>query len=98
MKLSILLAAAASSLVLAADDRDLNGDVWAKLENKPEISKRQSTWAPPSSLVKGLDEVWAHQVSTYNNGNLFAFKNYGYDIINAAKGCVLLQFVVIRKI
>jgi hypothetical protein len=86
MKLSILLAAAASSLVLAADDRDLNGDVWAKLENKPAISKRQSTWAPPASLVKGLDEVWAHQMSTYNNGNALGFKNYGYDIINAAKG------------
>ena len=88
MKLSVLLLAVASNLVLASDDRDLDGDVW----NKPStLEKRQSAWNPPAGLVKPLQEVWDHEVATYNlgGGGLFGFKNYGYDIINAAKGYVL---------
>lgn len=84
MKFSILLCAAATSLVLAADDRDLSGDVWASVP--PIVSKRQSTWSPPAALVKPLEEVWAHETATYGGGGILVFKNYGYDIINAAKG------------
>jgi hypothetical protein len=68
-------------VAFGADDRDLSGDVW-----KTSLTKRQTTWNPPSALVKPLEEVWAHESSTYNNGNLLGFKNYGYDIIMAAKG------------
>ena len=73
----------ASIAIGASDNRDLSGDVW-----KSSLEKRQTTWAPPSALVKPLDEVWAHESSTYNNGNLLGFKNYGYDIIIANKGLV----------
>lgn len=90
MKFSILLLTAVSSLVLASDDRDLSGDVWA---TAPAISKRQTTWSPPSALVKPLEEVWAHEVATYGGGGqgLFNFKNYGYDIIHAAQGYVVFS-------
>lgn len=64
---------------------DLDGDVWANL-NRAVRSKRQSSWNPPSDLVKPLQEVWDHSVETYNNGQWEAFKNYGYDIIIAAEG------------
>ena len=84
MKLSILLIAAATGLVQASDNRDLGGDVWASVP--PIISKRQTTWSPPANLVKPLDEVWAHETATYGGGGILVFKNYGYDIINAAKG------------
>lgn len=89
MKFSILLCAAATSLVLASDDRDMSGDVWASVP--PIVSKRQSTWSPPAALVKPLEEVWAHETTTYGGGGILVFKNYGYDIINAAKGYVSLQ-------
>lgn len=62
---------------------DLDGDVWKNLKLR---SKRQSSWNPPSELVKPLQEVWDHSVETYNNGQWDAFKNYGYDIIIAAEG------------
>ncbi|KAH7359618.1 hypothetical protein BKA66DRAFT_562256 [Pyrenochaeta sp. MPI-SDFR-AT-0127] len=55
----------------------------------PAGSKRdlgQTTWNPPSNLVTPLKQVWDHQMQTYNNGNPFAFKNYGYDQVMAAKG------------
>ena len=66
-------------------NRDLDGAVWAKLGQSTR-SKRQSSWNPPSDLVKPLQEVWDHSVQTYNNGEWEAFKNYGYDIIMAAEG------------
>lgn len=90
MKVSAFLLTAAGSIAAAADSRDLDGSVWAKLATTPAVSKRQSTWAPPANLVKPLQEVWDHQVATYNpgNGGYAAFTNYGYDIINAAQGCV----------
>jgi hypothetical protein len=64
---------------------DLDGAVWKKLGQSVR-SKRQSSWNPPSDLVKPLQEVWDHSVKTYNNGEWEAFKNYGYDIIVAAEG------------
>jgi len=93
MKLSTVLFSTACNVVLASDDRDLRGDVWAKLANTPTIDKRQSTWNPPAALLKPLQEVWDHQVATYNTngGGALAFKNYGYDIINAGKGYVSIS-------
>jgi hypothetical protein len=66
-------------------DRDLDGAVWKNLGQSVR-SKRQSSWNPPSDLVKPLQEVWDHSVKTYSNGEWDAFKNYGYDIIMAAEG------------
>ncbi|KAL1585988.1 hypothetical protein WHR41_04752 [Cladosporium halotolerans] len=67
-------------------DRDLDGAVWKSLISKAARVKRQSSWDPPSELVKPLHEVWDHTVESYNNGQWDAFKNYGYDIIVAAEG------------
>lgn len=97
MKISTLLISAVGSLVAASDDRDLSGDVWAQLTT-PAIDKRQSTWSPPANLVKPLQEVWDHQVATYNpnGGGALAFKNYGYDIIQAAKGYVEISHTMVE--
>jgi hypothetical protein len=43
-------------------------------------------WNPPSNLVQPLDEVWRHQEATY--GNLYGFRNYGWDQIMANRGYV----------
>lgn len=48
--------------------------------DKRDLSKM--TWSPPANLVKPLQEVWDHQVSTYPKD----FRNYGYDQVMAAKG------------
>jgi hypothetical protein len=47
-----------------------------------------SGWNPPSNLVAPLEEVWQHQESTYNNGNLYGFRNYGWDQIFANRGSI----------
>ncbi|KAH7381923.1 hypothetical protein BKA64DRAFT_727357 [Cadophora sp. MPI-SDFR-AT-0126] len=87
---STLLAAGLlqSHLTSASDSRDQSGDVWKNLLGGSGVEKRQSTWSPPSNLVKPLQEVWDHEMSTYNNGNALAFKNYGYDILMAANGTI----------
>ena len=66
-------------------NRDLDGAIWKNLGQSMH-SKRQSSWNPPSELVKPLQEVWDHAVETYNGGQWNAFMNYGYDIIMAAEG------------
>ncbi|BCB91610.1 cellulose-binding domain-containing protein [Phytohabitans suffuscus] len=47
-----------------------------------------SGWNPPSNLVQPLNEVWAHQEQTYNNGNLYGFRNYGWDQVMANRGYI----------
>ncbi|MFI6781633.1 hypothetical protein [Micromonospora sp. NPDC050276] len=47
-----------------------------------------SGWNPPSNLVTPLDEVWRHQEQTYNNGNLYGFRNYGWDQLFANGGYI----------
>ncbi|MDQ7911029.1 cellulose-binding domain-containing protein [Phytohabitans sp. ZYX-F-186] len=55
----------------------------------PPTSAPPSTgWNPPSNLVTPLNEVWAHQEETYNNGNLYGFRNYGWDQIMANRGYI----------
>ncbi|RDW82829.1 hypothetical protein BP6252_03941 [Coleophoma cylindrospora] len=71
----------AATAARTGDDRDLKADVWAKT-----LNKRQTTWSPPSNLVTPLQEVWDHVSTTYNNGDLLGFKNYGYDILMASNG------------
>jgi hypothetical protein len=41
-------------------------------------------WNPPSNLVQPLNEVWQHVESTY--GNLYGFRNYGWDQVMANGG------------
>ncbi|KAH6838678.1 hypothetical protein B0I37DRAFT_316781 [Chaetomium sp. MPI-CAGE-AT-0009] len=53
-------------------------------EAATSLSKRQSTWNPPSELVTPLRQVWDHQMSTYSDP--LGFRNYGYDQIMANKG------------
>ncbi|KAK2599435.1 hypothetical protein N8I77_011189 [Diaporthe amygdali] len=48
----------------------------------------QSGWNPPSDLAKPLKEVWDHCEKTYNDGDLYSFKNYGWDQIMATKGVI----------
>jgi hypothetical protein len=43
-------------------------------------------WTPPANLVRPLDEVWRHVESTY--GNLYGFRNYGWDQIMANRGYI----------
>lgn len=53
------------------------------------LSSRQSDksgWNPPADLAKPLKEVWDHCEKTYNGGDLYSFKNYGWDQIMATKG------------
>lgn len=72
---------------IPAPNRDLDGATWKALDQSAHAKfKRQSSWDPPSDLVKPLQEVWDHSVKTYNNGDWESFKNYGYDIIMAAEG------------
>ncbi len=47
-----------------------------------------SGWNPPANLVTPLNQVWAHQEQTYNNGNLYAFRNYGWDQLFANRGYI----------
>jgi len=47
-----------------------------------------ATWSPPASLVQPLDEVRRHQEQTYNNGNLYEFRNYGWDQVMANRGYI----------
>lgn len=57
--------------------------------SQPRLSSRQSNtsgWSPPADLAKPLKEVWDHCEKTYNGGDLYSFKNYGWDQIMATKG------------
>jgi hypothetical protein len=45
-----------------------------------------SGWDPPGYLVTPLNEVWAHQEQTYHDGNLYGFRNYGWDQLFANGG------------
>ncbi|KAL1852525.1 hypothetical protein Daus18300_012123 [Diaporthe australafricana] len=48
----------------------------------------QSGWNPPADLAKPLKEVWDHCEKTYSDGDLYGFKNYGWDQIMATKGVI----------
>ncbi|KAK7737141.1 hypothetical protein SLS63_002932 [Diaporthe eres] len=48
----------------------------------------KSGWNPPADLAKPLKEVWDHCEKTYNDGDLYSFKNYGWDQIMATKGVI----------
>lgn len=61
----------------------------APQSSQPRLSSRQSDksgWNPPADLAKPLKEVWDHCEKTYNGGDLYSFKNYGWDQIMATKG------------
>ncbi|KAH8673142.1 hypothetical protein BGZ61DRAFT_521192 [Ilyonectria robusta] len=96
-----LVAFAASTVAstFESSPSDLDGSVWEGLSVKERSYdykeqrrnrpfKRQSGWSPPSDLATPLKEVWDHCKSTYNSGNMFGFKNYGWDQLIANKGTV----------
>ncbi|KAI9150660.1 Xyloglucanase [Paramyrothecium foliicola] len=89
--------AASTSAFNFSTASDLDGSVWDALNldarstfepvsNRP--AKRQSGWSPPSNLATPLREVWDHCKQTYNNGNIFGFKNYGWDQLMATQGTI----------
>jgi hypothetical protein len=46
------------------------------------------TWSPPTNLVNPLNQVWQHQEQTYNGGNLYGFRTYGWDQVMTNGGYV----------
>lgn len=52
----------------------------------PPTTPPTSGWNPPANLVTPINEVWAHQESTYPN--LYGFRNYGWDQVMANGGSV----------
>ncbi|MDX2532693.1 hypothetical protein [Streptomyces scabiei] len=50
------------------------------------VTAAAAVWNPPSNLVQPLGEVWNHVESTY--GNLYGFRNYGWDQVMANRGSV----------
>jgi hypothetical protein len=89
MKATFYLAAiqllASSVCALPLHDSQIPGDLDAR-SGSAWAEKRQSTstWNPPSNLVKPLNEVWEHEMSTYSNP--MGFKNYGFDQVMATGG------------
>lgn len=91
----VALAASTAASTISSPS-DLDGSVWEGLTsvkgrsaNEPRRNrpfKRQSGWAPPSDLTTPLKEVWDHCKETYNNGDIFGFKNYGWDQLIANEG------------
>ncbi|EGY20564.1 hypothetical protein VD0002_g8055 [Verticillium dahliae] len=78
---------------------DQDGSVWQALAGKDATSfaprsssnrpaKRQAGWNPPTSLATPLKQVWDHCLATYGDGDLFRFKNYGWDQLIAAQGTI----------
>lgn len=95
----VAFAASTAASTFESSPSDLDGSVWEGLSvkgrsynykeqrrNRP--FKRQSGWTPPSDLTTPLKEVWDHCKSTYNSGDTFGFKNYGWDQLIANEGCV----------
>jgi hypothetical protein len=56
----------------------------ASPSRSPSSSPPSNVWNPPSRYVNPLAQVWQHQEQTYNNGNLYGFRNYGWDQLFAA--------------
>ena len=45
-------------------------------------------WTPPARYAGPLAQVWQRQEQTYNNGNLYGFRNYGWDQLMANGGSI----------
>lgn len=87
--LALGLASAASGLDFKDDtlgDVEVTSEATRDLADWNRPAKRQSGWNPPSNLALPLREVWDHQRQTYNGGNVFGFRNYGWDQIMATGG------------
>jgi hypothetical protein len=52
----------------------------------PTTPPPTSGWNPPSNLVTGLNQVWAHYEQTYPR--LLTFRNYGWDQLFANGGSI----------
>ncbi|POS75504.1 hypothetical protein DHEL01_v206098 [Diaporthe helianthi] len=63
----------------------------APQSSSSRLSSRQSDksgWNPPADLATPLKEVWDHCEKTYSGGDLYSFKNYGWDQIMATEGVI----------
>lgn len=52
----------------------------------PSPTSTTAAWSPPASMAGALAEVWAHQEATYADGDLYSFRNYGWDQVVANGG------------
>ncbi|KAF7557279.1 hypothetical protein G7Z17_g759 [Cylindrodendrum hubeiense] len=73
--------AASTAASTVSSPSDLDGSVWEGLTERRD-------GAPPSTLTTPLKEVWDHCTETYNSGDIFGFKNYGWDQLIAAEGTI----------
>ncbi|CAM1500409.1 Fc.00g095710.m01.CDS01 [Cosmosporella sp. VM-42] len=93
----VALAALTAASTISSSS-DLDSSVWQRLSSIKERSftphrrnrptKRQSGWSPPSELATPLKQVWDHCLETYSDGDLFGFKNYGWDQVKATSGSI----------
>lgn len=89
--IATLALAAGTAHARDSSSSDADGSVWNNVRDvysrsslADRLSKRNSTWNPPSNLVTPLQEVWDHEVSTYSDA--LGFMNYGFDQLMANKG------------
>ncbi|WP_019434491.1 hypothetical protein [Streptomyces sp. AA0539] len=71
---------AAQTAVVAPQESDAT----AAAPQAPADAATTADWNPPAHLVQPLDEVWRHVEQTY--GNLYGFRNYGWDQLMANGG------------
>ncbi|POS77132.1 cellulose-binding family II [Diaporthe helianthi] len=71
-----------SPVVVASEDKTHRRVVRGRFRS------RQTGWNPRADLAGPLKEVWDHTLETYNNGQVFSFKNYGWDQLEANNGAL----------
>ncbi|MDT0573593.1 hypothetical protein RM704_40185 [Streptomyces sp. DSM 3412] len=93
--LAVLLAPGLTtpSVAQAANDRAARAQTQERAQDRAVAAAvaaagpaAPAAWNPPSNLVQPLNEVWSHVESTY--GDLYGFRNYGWDQIMANRGSV----------
>ncbi|MEU4688976.1 hypothetical protein [Actinoplanes sp. NPDC023714] len=79
-------AANAAEADASAAEVDAKGAAGAGADAAGVRAAAPATWSPPSHLVTPLNQVWQHQEQTY--GNLYGFRNYGWDQVMANRGYI----------
>ena len=74
----------AAGIVAVVVSSGLTSTSAATAASDPTTRANADDWNPPSNLVTPLDQVWQHVESTY--GDLYGFRNYGWDQIFANGG------------
>jgi hypothetical protein len=73
-----------TSAATAASPPDGSTQTWVGAQASSAVIAAADDWNPPSNLVTPLAQVWQHEESTY--GDLYGFRNYGWDQIFANGG------------